>query len=151
MIMYMDFGDYSGDGHCCKERILIDAPTKEHILNAQQFIKDEFGADLFEGMATEYEEPHFSHVVWDCLLYTKYPMERLEDNLDGYNLDGLDSLEEFLRLEPNPYVNIKFVIDAFIWILNWGGARITKLDDSYDIPCINWEWGFETVGYGCFD
>lgn len=145
------FGDYSGDGHCQNEKILVDAPSMAHILDAQRIIREECGKDIFEHMASEYNNPHFRKDVWDLLLNTAYPIDRLEKYLDGYNLDGCDSLFEFLIDEPNPYVNIEFVIDAFIWILNCAGAEIVRIDDEETIPTINYQDGFDTVGYGCYD
>lgn len=151
MKIYIMFGDYSGDGHCQNEKILVDAPSMAHILEAQRIVREEYGKDIFEHMATKYEDPHFGKDVWDLLLNTAYPIDRLEEYLDGYNLDGYDSLFEFLIDEPNPDVNIEFVIDAFIWILNCAGAEIVRIDDEETIPTINYRDGFDTVGYGCYD
>ena len=62
------------------------------------------------------------------------------------------SIKEVLEIDDNPWVSLEFVIDAFIWLLNAHGAKITRLDAKDDIPMIcNWTCnGFETVGYGCF-
>ena len=40
MKMYLPFGDWSGDGHCVYEKILIDAPSMEYLLEAQKKIKE---------------------------------------------------------------------------------------------------------------
>ena len=151
MKAYIDFGDYSKDGHCQSERILVEIPNINTVIMATKIIEEEYGQDIFTEMACEYEVAKFGKRIWDLLLYLEYPMERLEDTLDGYNLDGLDSLKEFLEVEPDPYVNIEFVIDAYIWILNSAGANIMQLDTKDDIPVLNWTPGFKTVGYGCFE
>lgn len=156
MRMYLPFGDWSLDGHCHYHKILIDAPSMEHLLNAQKFICEETNnSDFFKGMASEYEEPYFDQEVWDLLMYTNYPLDQaieIWDLYGPYDFDGIDSWEELFRNEPNPIVPLVLVIDAFIWLMNWAGAEITNIDGE-GVPTIN-NWtcpGFETVGYGCYD
>lgn len=148
MKMYLDFGDYSCDGHGQKERIVIEAPSEQHLIDAQRRIKNYYGSNFFTEMADDYLESYFSETVWKALIETNYPIQNLKATLDGYDLDGLNSIEEFLKVIPNPVVNIELVIDAFIWLLNFAGAEIAITDEV--IPCINWNKDFETVGYGCF-
>ena len=154
MLMYLPFGDWSGDGHCQYDKILINAPSMERLLDAQNIIRDEFGKDIFNQMAQDYEDYHIGSIVWDALIYTEYPLDRMVSRLSqDYDFDGIESINEFLAVEPNPYINIEFIMDIFIWLLNWAGAEITNADRSLEIPTIN-SWscpGFETVGYGCYD
>lgn len=152
MKMYIPFGDWSGDGHEKYDKVLVDAPSMQHLLDAQERIMDHWGASFFDGYADQYEEPYLSETVWEALIYTKYPIERLIEHDDVNNWEGLKSLEEVLAADPNPSLSIEVIEDTFIWLLNCYGAQITCLDETEDIPMIcNWTChGFQTVGYGCF-
>ena len=112
--------------------------------------KEKYGEYFFQGMAHDYEESNFTPDVWQALIDTDYPIERFVVVEDTNDWDGMTSLQEVLAADPNPYISLSFVIDAFIWLLNAYGAEIIPSDE--DIPMIcNWTChGFETVGYGCF-
>ena len=133
MQMYLPFGDWSDDGHGKYEKILIEAPSMEHLLKAQQKLKAEYGEHFFSHFADDYEEPYLGEDVWQALMDSGYPAE-------------------ILRADHNPAVCLDFVIDVFIWLLNWKGAMIIQIEEQNKIPMIcNWTCnGFETVGYGCF-
>lgn len=150
MKMYLPFGDWSDDGHGKYKNVLIEAPSMEHLLNAQKRIKEKYGEYFFQGMARNYEESNFTPDVWQALIDTDYPIDRFVVVEDTNEWDGMTSLQEVLAVDPNPYLSLDFVIDAFIWLLNAYGAEIIPSDE--DIPMIcNWTChGFETVGYGCF-
>lgn len=152
MKMYLPFGDWSDDGHGKYEKILIDAPSMEHLYNAQQTIKAEYGKDFFDNMADAYEEPHFGEVVWQALKDSGYPIERMWEYEEWNDWSDCKSLDEVLEADEHPSLCLGFIIDTFIWLLNWKGAEIKRLDAGEDIPMIcNWTChGFETVGYGCF-
>ena len=145
MLMYLVFGDPSGDGHCQTDRILVEAPSMEHVYQAKKLIQEEFGKDFFDGMAHDYGDSSFSQEVWEALFVTEYPLEYLEKVVD-YDLDGITSVKEFSETEEADYLNLDVVMDAYIWLLNWAGAKITKADPSLEIPEI---WSH--VGYGCYD
>lgn len=150
MKMYLPFGDWSDDGHGKYKNVLIEAPSMEHLLKAQARIKEKYGEYFFQGMAHDYEESNFTPDVWQALIDTDYPIDRFVVIEDTNDWNGMTSLQEVLAADPNPYISLDFVIDAFIWLLNAYGAEIIPSDD--DIPMIcNWTChGFETVGYGCF-
>jgi len=152
MKMYIPFGDWSDDGHGKYDKVLVDAPSMTQLFNAQQAIKFEYGQHFFDGMADQYEEPHFSDDVWQALKDSNYPIERMWETEDWNDWSGCNSIDEVLAVDACPSLSLNFVIDAFIWLLNWKGAEITRLDAKDDIPMIcNWTCnGFETVGYGCF-
>lgn len=152
MKMYLPFGDWSDDGHGKWDKVLIDAPSMEHLLNAQKKIKAIYGEHFFDGMADQYEEPHFSEDIWQALKDSNYPIERMWETEDWNDWSECNSIDEVLAVDACPSLSLNFVIDAFIWLLNWKGAEITRLDAKDDIPMIcNWTCnGFETVGYGCF-
>lgn len=152
MKMYLPFGDWSDDGHGKYEKILIDAPSMEHLLKAQQVIKARFGDHFFDHMADDYEEPYLGEDVWEALIATNYPIEGMWNYEENNDWSDCSSLQECLDADPNPAVSLSFLIDAFIWLLNQEGAQIVRLDAGEDIPMIcNWTCnGFETVGYGCF-
>lgn len=152
MKMYIPFGDWSDDGHGKYDKVLVDAPSMTQLFNAQQAIKFEYGEHFFDGMADQYEEPHFSEDVWQALKDSNYPIERMWETEDWNDWSECNSIDEVLAADACPSLSLSFVIDAFIWLLNWKGAEITRLDSKDDIPMIcNWTCnGFETVGYGCF-
>lgn len=152
MKMYLPFGDWSDDGHGKWDKVLIDAPSMEHLLNAQKKIKAIYGEHFFDGMADQYEEPHFSEDIWQALKDSNYPIERMWETEDWNDWSDCNSIDEVLAADEYPSLSIGFIMDTFIWLLNWQGAEITRLDVKDDIPMIcNWTCdGFETVGYGCF-
>lgn len=152
MKMYLPFGDWSDDGHGKWDKLLIDAPSMEHLLNAQKKIKAIYGEHFFDGMADQYEEPHFSEDVWQALKDSNYPIERMWETEDWNDWSDCNSIDEVLAADACPSLSISFIMDVFIWLLNWQGAEIVRLDEKDDIPMIcNWTCnGFETVGYGCF-
>lgn len=152
MKMYLPFGDWSDDGHGKWDKVLIDAPSMEHLLNAQKKIKAIYGEHFFDGMADQYEEPHFSEDIWQALKDSNYPIERMWETEDWNDWSECNSIDEVLAVDACPSLSLSFIMDAFIWLLNWQGAEITRLDAKDDIPMIcNWTCnGFETVGYGCF-
>lgn len=142
-----------GDGHKQYEKVLIEAPSMEQLLEAQNKIKAKYTENFFEGFATEWESPTLTGRIWNALIVEGYPIERMIEREACNDWSGLDWYEFALKhLPTNPYVSIEFVIDAFIWLLNKFGAEIICLDETEDIPMIcNWTCqGFETVGYGCF-
>lgn len=152
MKMYLPFGDWSDDGHGKWDKVLIDAPSMEHLLNAQKKIKAIYGDHFFDGMADQYEEPHFSEDIWQALKDSNYPIERMWETEDWNDWSECNSIDEVLAVDAYPSLSLNFIMDVFIWLLNWQGAEITRLDAKDDIPMIcNWTCnGFETVGYGCF-
>ena len=152
MKMYIPFGDWSDDGHGKYEKVLVDAPSMQNLLDAQNRICDTWGKSFFDGFAKEYEEPKLSDVIWEALIYTKYPIERFIEKEEVNDWKDCVSLSDVLQNDPSPYVSLSFVEDAFIWLLNAYGAQITLLEEKEDLPMIcNWTCcGFQTVGYGCF-
>lgn len=152
MKMYIPFGDWSDDGHGKYERVLVEAPSMQSLLDAQKRIYAKYGDKFFDGYADRYEEPNLSEVVWQALIDTGYPAERMIEIEQFNNWEGIKSVAEALAEDSDPDVCLEFVIDTFIWLLNAFGAEIVRLDAGQDIPMIcNWTCpGFETVGYGCF-
>ena len=152
MKMYLPFGDWSDDGHGKYEKYLIEAPSMEHLLVAQIKIKTKYGYDFFRHMANDYDNSSFGKEVWQALIDTNYPVERMREKEDVNTWDKCKSIQEVLELDSNPYLSLDFIVDAFIWLLNAHGAEIKVLDEHDSIPMIcNWTCpGFETIGYGCF-
>ena len=148
MKMYLPFGDWSGDGHCIYEKILIDAPSMEHLLEAQKKIKEKYGSMFFKNYANKYQNATLGDEIWDALEEAQYPVERLAQYDDINDWKDTKSMQEARGY----LIGIAAVIDTFIWLLNWYGAQITRLDED-EIPMIcNWTChGFETAGYGCYD
>ena len=153
MKMYLPFGDWSHDGHGQYEKVLIDAPSMEHLLKAQKQITEKYDRFFWQGFADEYEDATITEDIEKALIETNYPIERFKESMDDSRYEEFTSLKEIFESEEwESYVTLDLVIDAFIWLLNAYGAEITRLDDKDDIPMIcNWTChGFETVGYGCF-
>ena len=149
MKMYLPFGDWSGDGHCVCEKVLINAPSMEHLLEAQKRIKVQYGSLFFDNFANEYQDAVLGDEIWDALEDANYPIERLAKYDDINDWVGIKSIQEGRGY----HIGIEAVMDMFIWLLNAHGAQIIRLDEKEDIPMIcNWNCpGFKTVGYGCFD
>ena len=152
MKMYLPFGDWSQDGHCRSHNILIDAPSMEHLLEAQKKIKAKYGTYFFDDFANEYGESFLTERVWLALKLAEYPIERMQKYEENNDWSEFKDLEEALSVDSNPIVTLEFVEDAFIWLLNAHGAEIRICEPEEDIPTIcNWTCpGFKTVGYGCF-
>lgn len=158
MKMYLPFGDWSDDGHGKYEKVLIDAPSMQQIRNAQIGVEEKYGKDIWDGYAECYQEPYLSDKVKEALIEAEYPASRFSQYQDDINFDKFDSLEDifnsdYFNNKYEGYVTLNVVIDTFIWLLNYHGALIKRLDEKDEIPTIcNWTChGFETVGYGCFD
>ena len=152
MKMYIPFGDWSDDGHGKYHKVLVEAPSMEGLLKAQTAIKEKYGKCFFDGFAERYDHPHLTPLVWQAIIDSQYPIERMIEVEQVNDWNGCESVEAALQEDPNPTVSLDFVIDTFIWLLNAYGASIVQLDKGDDIPMIcNWTChGFETVGYGCF-
>lgn len=152
MKMYLPFGDWSCNGHGKYKEYLIEAPSMEHLLIAQEKIKIKYGRFFFDGMASNYEEPFLSKQNWQALIDTKYPIERFQEKENITTWDDCSSISEMLKKNDCPIVGLDFVVDAFIWLLNAFGAKIIIYEEENSIPMIcSWTCpGFETVGYGCF-
>lgn len=152
MKMYLPFGDWSDDGHGKYEKVLIEAPSMEHLRKAQMEIEEIYGEDFWRDFAEEYENPTLSKKVQAALIDSSYPIERFAEFRDDCEIDKFNSLNDLFHSDYyiDYWVNLNLVVDAFIWLLNWKGAEITR--DEEEIPMIcNWTCpGFETVGYGCF-
>ena len=128
MKFYIPFGDWSQDGHCQYEKVLVEAPSMEVLLEAEKKIKEKYGEDFFRGFASQYEDCNLSDSVKQALNENCHCGLDLEDEYDF----TLDEIEEF-----------------FINLLNAFGANITCVED-YPMIC-NWTCpGFKTVGYGYF-
>ena len=153
MKMYIPFGDWSDDGHGKYDKVLVEAESMQDLYNAQKCLCARYGNNFFDGFADDYADPHLSPVIWQALKDTNYPVERMIQFNDIYDWTGIQSIDEALAEEDgSPMVNLDFVEDVFIWLLNAFDADIVRLDSGEDIPMIcNWTCpGFETVGYGCF-
>lgn len=152
MKMYLPFGDWSDDGHGKYEKVLIEAPSMEHLRKAQIEIEEIYGEDFWREFAEEYENPILSEKVQTALIDSSYPIERFAEFRDDCEINKFNSLSDLFHSDYyiDYWVNLNLVIDAFIWLLNWKGAEITRNEEEIPMIC-NWTCpGFETVGYGCF-
>ena len=166
MQFFIPFGDWSKDGHGQYETILVEAPSMESLLEAQNKIKEKYGKYFFSDYADQYDEPYFSATIWDALEDTKYPVERFKEKQDDIKWEECQSIAEVRKkfneeqeqlngeyyYEDSIPLTLETVQDTFIWLLNAFGAEIKVCEEYELIPMIcNWTCsGFETVGYGCF-
>ena len=148
MKMYLPFGDWSGDGHRQWNKVLIEAPSMEHLLEAQKQITEKYGDDFFNYFADNYEDGSLGVKIWKALEEAQYPVERLKEKDDWNDWTGIVDFSECYEYS----FNIDVIIDTFVWLLNAHGAQIIVLDEAEEIPMIcNWTCpGFTTVGYGCY-
>ena len=151
MKFYIPFGDWSGDGHKCYEKVLVEAESMEKLLEAENKIKAIYGEDFFEGYAEKYDNPQLDPKCWQALLDNNMPISLLEEYDESNDWTGFSTLKEALEEDSNPYVDLDFVITSFIFLLNQYGAGIMVLNEPYIPEINNWTCpGFQTVGYGCF-
>lgn len=144
MYMYIVFGDYFNDGHGRYKKVLVDAPNKEYVKIAYEKILEKYGKNFFNAYAQDYGEPCLSELNWQALIDSNYPISRLIECEIDNDYENMTSIEEMLINFPNPYVNLDFVIDSFIWLLNFFGANIRMIEEPPTVTFI------EMVGYGCF-
>lgn len=151
MLAYLPFGDYSRDGHCQCEYVLIDIDNINAIIQAQEKIKEKYGETFFSTFANDYEDSYLKDIHWKALADTNYPIERLIEKDECNDWSGCETIAEVLSIDLQPSVSIEFIEDAYIWIMNTFGAGI-KIS-PYKVPVLGWTIGndLEIVGYGCFD
>ena len=148
MIYRLSFGDPSGNGHGCYSEIYVSCPDKKSIETAIKSIEDQYGKGFFQGFAHDYEEPFISHWVAEALSESSYDVERV------FTLSGESPIYwpeikcvEDLSVDANGEIfplPIQIIIDMYIHLLNYHGARMTRIDNPIDTLDTN------GVGYGCF-
>lgn len=148
MKMILRFGDYSEDGHGKYVDQLIEIAREENFINAINCVNKYF-PKFFDSFATEYLDCSIGEKVKQALLLTNYPYKRWNE-LQYYEFpEDYTNLLDFFSsdLWNNTYcrcvLTTSVVIDAVIWVLNYYGAGIIKLDSDRDIPI----YGFK-AGYG---
>lgn len=151
MIAYLPFGDYSCDGHgqCDYELIWIDSIVE--LINAQENIKNKYGENFFNTFAADYEDNSLKEVHLKALIDTNYPIERLIEKDECNDWSNCKSIADMLTIDPQPYLSIEFIKDAYIWIMNSFSANIKLTAEK--IPVLGWDVAnaLEIVGYGCFE
>ena len=159
MKFFIPFGDYSNDGHGRYKTVLVEAPSMEHLLNAQIKIKEKYGKYFFSSFANYYGESCVGEEVWQALIDTNYPIERFREIENDIVWDKCNSIAEAIALTKskdfeydNIFVTLETVEDTFIWLLNAFGAEIKVCEEHEKIPTISYLTcpGFEDVGYACF-
>lgn len=161
MQFFIPFGDWSNDGHGQYETVLVEAPSMEIVLEAQNKIREKYGKYFFSNYAEQDDEPYLSSIIWDALEDTNYPIERFKKKQDDIYWEECQSIAEARKkfieedghyCKDSIYVTLDTVKDTFIWLLNAFGAEIKVCEKHEEIPMIcNWTCpGFETVGYSCF-
>ena len=149
MIYRLSFGDPFGDGHGCYQDVYVSCPDKKFITDAVESIKNQYGKDFFQGFAHEYEEPFISYWVAEALSESSYDVERVF-TLSGENpfywpeIKKVEDLSETKDGDNLP-LPIQVIIDMYIHLLNYHGARITQINNPIETISTN------GVGYGCFE
>lgn len=148
MKFYIPFGDWSDDGHGKYENLLVEAPSMEGLLIAQEKIKEKYGKDFFSQIADKYEDSSIGEDVYKALKDTGYSLKRFLE-VQNIDQDLFSSWDKYKNDEASGHISLHAIQDIFVWLLNAYGAKIEVMGK---IPQIN-NWtchGFETVGYGCF-
>ena len=114
MKMYLPFGDYSGDGHKQFNKILIDAPSMEHLLEAQKQIKAKYGEFFFSHFADEWEDSSIGDDVFQALEDTNYPFERFIKLDDINDWSELSCIEQLRSYDKYPSFSLDLIIDMSI-------------------------------------
>ena len=151
MKFYIPFGDWSRDGHEHYDTVLVEAESMEDLLRAEKQIKTIYGEDFFKGYAEKCDCPKLSAQCWQALLDNNMPVSIFYGTDNKKDWGNASTLKEVLEENPDPFIDIEFVIDSFIWLLNQNGAEIKIIEEPYIPEINNWTCpGFETVGYGCY-
>ena len=146
---YFHFGDYYGDGHRQYTTVCLESPKThqeiQDIINKIDFKHPAFN-NWDSGLANQYDVPHIGNVAWDEIIKLGYPYEKLGILLDDLEFDsytGWDDLKEKYDLR-EIYVNIDFIMDVFLFVMNYYGAELTEVvEDNSN----HFNFGY---GYGCF-
>jgi hypothetical protein len=146
---YFHFGDYYGDGHKQYSTLCLQSPkTKEELQAIIEKVKSIHSIfDNWEGgLARQYNEPHIGEVAWEEIIKLGYPYEKLGEFLDDIEFDIYKNWEELKELNylPAIYVNIEFIMDVWIFVLNYYGAELEEVEVEDDN---HFDFGY---GYGCF-
>jgi hypothetical protein len=146
---YFHFGDYYGDGHRQYVTLCYESPKSleeiQSILKKIEELHPTFD-DWKCGLALQYDEPHIGNASWEEIIKLGYPYERLGIILDDLEFDkfqGWDDLKNRYDLS-TIYVNIDFVMDVFVFIMNYYGAELTEVVED---KSNHFDFGY---GYGCF-
>lgn len=146
---YFHFGDYYGDGHGRHVTVCYNSPKSkqeiQEIINKIDFKHPSFNS-WDAGLAKQYDEPHIGEAAWEEIIKLGYPYERLGIILDDLEFDkysGWDDLKNQYKLS-DIYVNIDFIIEVFIYIMNYYGAELTEIIEDKSN-----HFDFD-YGYGCF-
>lgn len=147
---YFHFGDYYGDGHGQHMTICLESPKTpkeiQAIINKIDELHPAFEDWKDNGLAIQYDEPHIGNKSWEEIIKLGYPYERLGIMLDDLAFDeyeGWDDLKSKYDLS-TIYVNIDFIMEVFVFIMNYYGAELTEVVED---KSNHFDFGY---GYGCF-
>lgn len=147
---YFHFGDYYGDGHRQYTTICCQSPKTQQeiqeIINKIDELHPAFNNWKDNGLAIQYDEPHIGNESWKDIIKLGYPYEKLGillEDLEFDNYTGWDDLKERYDLR-EIYVNIDFIMDVFLFVMNYYGAELTEVVEDHSN---HFDFGY---GYGCF-
>lgn len=133
-------GDWSGDGHGKCDWFIVesDKPVEE-VREAHYLIKDTFGIDLEEEVASEYRDNRISADIVKKL------------GKLGFNIESIDEYEGNYSVCPSD------MLDIWVFLLNKVNSELRLVYTPDNIPTIsfygrdekNRQIGF--VGYGCYE
>ena len=129
MQFFIPFGDWSNDGHGRYETVLVEAPSMEHLLNAQNKIKEKYGKYFFSSFANDYGEAYVGEEVWQALIDTEYPIERFRETQDDIAWDKCNSIAEAiviaLKVDPGGKTSVKvqFLVCMLVAVLKLLGSK----------------------------
>lgn len=147
MIFRMKFGDPWDDGHGTYVEVWFSTPDIKFLEEAEKEVQKQWGERFFEGFAHEPEEAWLRDEVWQALFEADFPVNTIFETCD---------IEEEMPWKIYPDVlifgargnhnnlSIECVVEMYIWLMNYHGARLTKIPDPFKTRGT-------TVGYGCFE
>ena len=148
MIFRMKFGDPWDDGHGVYAEVWFSTPDIKFLEEAEKEVQKQWGERFFEGFAHDPEEAWLRDEVWEALYEADFPIEVIFNTCDledeGYPWSLYSDILEFRDKGSHNNLSIECVVEMYIWLMNYNGARLTKIPDPFKTRGT-------TVGYGCFE
>ena len=148
MIYCLRFGDPYLDGHREYVEQWISTPDIKFLEYAEKEVKKQWGEDFFKGFAHEPDDAWVADEVWEALYEADFPIDVIFNTCDledeGYPWSLYSDILEFRDKGSHNNLSIECVVEMYIWLMNYNGARLTKINAPFE----NID---RTIGYGCFE
>lgn len=138
---HLPFGDWKNCRLGSYKVIDVICEDKDTFKKAEDRIKEKYGECFFSGMADFYDEDNISGEVKKALWDTNFTAEQFLDNIDGYDMEGVKTLDEcFLICD---HLNIEVIIEMYLHLVRAFGAEFEVVEDIEMITNV------AAPGYGC--